>query len=54
MLTAVQWGSLPVLGACSVDTIMVVVGCPETKDCDEDGGETSVPGGVVITSPAGR
>lgn len=40
-------------GACSVETIMVVVGCPETKDWEEEAGETScVPWGVVMTKPA--
>ena len=42
---------LPALAACRADTIMVVVGWPETKDCEEVG-ETSVPWGVVITRPA--
>lgn len=49
------WGEcLPAFEGCSVDTIMVVAGGPETKDWDEAEGETSVPWGVVITSPAER
>ena len=39
---------------CSADTIMVVAWGPDTKDCVEAGGVTSVPWGVVITSPAER
>lgn len=31
---------------------MVVVGWPETKDCEEEAGETSVHWGVVMTKPA--
>lgn len=42
---------LPALAACRADTIMVVVGWPETKDCEEVG-ESRVPWGVVITRPA--
>ena len=35
------------------ETIMVVAGWPETNDWEEVG-ETSVPGGVVITKPAAQ